>query len=210
MINNKFSFFIFDLDGVIFDSIKNMEISWDETCKKFNINKKFNQYYSKIGLPFNKILISLNIYPKKQIFECYKKSSLKNINLIKKYKGTDKMINILKKKKIKFSIVTSKDFRRSSFLLKKHKIYPNSIHCHSKGVRGKPWPDLINRCLRINNIKPEEACYVGDTEHDYLAAKNANIKFIFANYGYGKFKKKYKYNISKITDIKKFLNFNKI
>ena len=79
----KFSFFIFDLDGVIFDSKKNMQVSWEITCKKFNLKKSFKSYFKKIGIPFYKILINLGIKPKKEIFETYINSSIKNIKLIK-------------------------------------------------------------------------------------------------------------------------------
>ena len=41
---------------------------------------------------------------------------------------------------------------------------------------------------------------------DYLAAKNAKIDFIFANYGYGKKKSFYKNQIKNLKDIKKLIN----
>ena len=34
----------FDLDGVIINSLPNMEISWIETCKKNNLNISFLKY----------------------------------------------------------------------------------------------------------------------------------------------------------------------
>ena len=36
--NLKFKFFIFDLDGVLFDSKKNMKKSWNSVKKKHKIN----------------------------------------------------------------------------------------------------------------------------------------------------------------------------
>ena len=40
-----------------------------------------------------------------------------------------------------------------------------------------------------------------DTKFDFIAAKRAGIKFIFANYGYGKNTPLYKYKINKVKDI---------
>ena len=40
--------------------------------------------------------------------------------------------------------------------------------------------------MKVNGVNSEQACFVGDTEIDYLAAKNASIVFIFATYSYGK------------------------
>ena len=203
--NKKFSFFIFDLDGVIFDSKKNMMFSWKETCKKFYLKIGFSSYFKRIGLPFNKILISLGIDPKKEIFETYKKASIKNMKFIKKYEGVTEILRVLKNKKIKFSIVTSKDLKRSKYLLNKYNIKPASIHCPNIKLRGKPYPDQILSSLKKNNIKPKNACYVGDTEFDYLASKRAKIEFIFAKYGYGIDKKYYNNKIKNIKDLKKFL-----
>ena len=52
--NLKFKFFIFDLDGVLFDSKKNMKKSWNSVKKKHKINCSFESYFNKIGLPFDK------------------------------------------------------------------------------------------------------------------------------------------------------------
>ena len=49
---------IFDLDGVLLDSIKNtyfMEFS----KQKFDLNISFDEYYKHIGIPFKDILKSL-------------------------------------------------------------------------------------------------------------------------------------------------------
>ena len=64
MCKKKYSFLIFDLDGVIFDSKKNMEHAWKKTCKKFNLKIRFDLYFKNIGLPFEKILENLKIKPK--------------------------------------------------------------------------------------------------------------------------------------------------
>ena len=43
---------LFDFDGVLFDSKKNMEISWQRVMQKFQIKKNFSHYEKFIGLPF--------------------------------------------------------------------------------------------------------------------------------------------------------------
>ena len=45
---------LFDLDGVLFNTIKNMELSWNEVMKKFLIKKEFNQYKKYIGYHLKK------------------------------------------------------------------------------------------------------------------------------------------------------------
>ena len=206
MKNSKLSLFIiFDLDGVIFDSKKNMEIAWNETAEKFRLKKDFNSYFKKIGMPFLKILESLNIEQNPKIFKCFKKSSLEHIHLIKPYKDVLTVLNLLKKKKIKFSIVTSKDSKRSKFLLKKFNIEPSSIHCPNKKLRGKPYPDQLLYSIKKNRFDSKNTYFVGHTYIDYLAAKRAKINFIFAAYGYGKNSKLFKNKISNFKNIRKFI-----
>ena len=118
--NLKFKFFIFDLDGVLFDSKKNMKKSWNSVKKKHKINCSFESYFNKIGSPFDKILIDLNIKPNKKISKTYQGTSQKYIDLIKPYPWVNINFIMLNKKKIKFSILTSKDSKRSKFLLKKY------------------------------------------------------------------------------------------
>ena len=198
-------FLIFDLDGVVFDSKKNMESAWNDTSIKFKLKVSFNSYFKKIGMPFLKILSSLGIEQNPKFFEYFKKASLKKINSIKPYNNVMKVFKFLDKKKIKFSIVTSKDFKRSKFLLKKFNIKPSSIHCPNSRLRGKPYPDQLLYSLKKNNFKAENTYFVGDTHVDFLAAKRAKINFIYAEYGYGKNNKLYQYKISNFKEIKKFL-----
>ena len=202
----KFSHFIFDIDGVILDSKNNMKLSWNATNSKFNLKKKFTEYFKNIGLPFPEILKKMKIINNhKNIEEEYKKNSIKFFKKINLYKNIKKFILHLDRKKIPYYIVTSKDRKRTKKFLQDYKIFPKSIHCPSVKFKGKPSPDLINHCAKINHIDKKNCCYVGDTEHDYIAAKNAKINFIFANYGYGKRKKKYRIIVNKPEQLFNFI-----
>ena len=180
----QYNFFIFDLDGVIFDSKKNMSYSWNKTKKRFNLKVSFEKYFQNVGKPFDEILKALKITPSPKIANYYKESSLRSVSKIKLYPNIKKTLKYLKTKNIKFSIVTSKDRVRTKFLLNKFNIKPHSIHCPRKNILGKPNPDMLFSAMKKSNIKKIKCCYVGDTYVDYLAAKNANIDFIFAKYGY--------------------------
>ena len=202
---NNFNFFIFDLDGVIFDSKQNMKKSWKNVCIKHNIDIKFKKYFDQIGKPFEQILINLGLDPNKKIFKTFQSSSIKNINLIQPYPWVNYVFKFFKKKGVKYSILTSKDLKRSKYLLKKYNISPETIHCPEKKLRGKPYPDQIFDCIKKNKIKKKNTYFVGDTYIDYMAAKKANIQFIFAQYGYGIGKKIYKKKISKFKDVIKYI-----
>ena len=196
---------IFDVDGVLVDSKKNMELSWNKVQKQHNLqNIKFEKYFKNIGRPFYKILNIIGIRKNlKKIKKTYQQESIKQINEIKYYNNVIKTIKDLKKKKYILNIVTSKDLERTKKSLKSLKEYFTYIECSNDETRGKPFPDQINFILSRLKVNKSECVYIGDTLVDYNTAKNAKIDFIFAKWGYGV---NYNYRY-KCVDIK---NLNKL
>lgn len=200
---------IFDLDGVIIDSKKNMKVSWEKVNKKLQLNKSFAEYFNLIGRPFNQILDKLGIKKKKEIIKLYNFYSKKNFNKIKLYPGVKKTLNFLKKNNIKYAIVTSKNYERTDLILKKFKLRNFIfISCPQKNLKGKPEPDQLNYVMKKTNISNKKVIYVGDMIVDYLSAKKAHVKFVFAKYGYGKMQNNYKYSINKFLSLNKFIQKN--
>jgi phosphoglycolate phosphatase len=199
---------IFDLDGVLLDSKKNMNVSWDETRKKFKLKTTFNDYAKFVGLPFEKILFNLKIKKKlNEIKLFYKKRSRENIRYLKLYPYVKKTLTDMKKNKVPYYLVTSKDLSRTKEIINYFKLKPKSIHCPKIHLRGKPYPDQLLECIKQNNIKPNQTCYCGDTYFDYQAAKAAKLDFIFAKYGFGKDKKNYKNKLKNFNDLKKYISY---
>jgi HAD superfamily hydrolase (TIGR01549 family) len=199
---------IFDLDGVLINSKKNMNVSWQATSLKFNLNVPFKNYFSKIGIPFKKILEALDLdipkYKIKSVTEYYSKISIKNFWNINLYPDVKKTLNTLRKKNITHSVVTSKDLKRSKLVMKKFGLKFFSIYSASLRKPGKPNPRLILDCIKNSKIEKKKTCYVGDTEIDFTTAKRAKIDFIHASYGYGKIKKKTT-NIRYFKDILRYI-----
>jgi phosphoglycolate phosphatase-like HAD superfamily hydrolase len=196
---------IFDLDGVLINSISNMEVSWNLTCKKFDLKIKFTDYKKNIGLPFKVILKNLNISKKINLIKkYYDKCSTKNIDLIKLYPNVKKTILSFKKKNFLTAIITSKD-KRTKKILSKFDLKFDYVYSPSKSIKPKPYPDQIIKILSKEKILKKNCYYVGDMDLDSEFAKNAKIKFIFAKYGYEVRKIKKKYEIKKFEEIKKII-----
>ena len=198
---------LFDLDGVLINSKSNMKFSWNKVKKKFKLKQNFDEYFKFIGLPFENILAKINITKNvANIEKEYKKNSISYFNKIKLYKNVKNTLISLKNKNIKIGIVTSKDKSRTIRIIKKLKVnFFNIIVSPQKKLRGKPFPDQINQAIKRLNAKKIETIYVGDMFVDYLSAKNAEIDFIFANYGYGKNHNLYKKKLLNISDLKKIV-----
>jgi len=195
---------IFDLDGVIVDSKKNMNIAWNDTSKKFQLNISFQKYFKFLGKSFYEILKSLGIKKNfENIANHYSKISLKNFNKIKLYKGVKNTLNFIKKENY-ICIVTSKDKFRTKKLVKYFELKFDYLGCPKKKLRPKPWPDQILKCINKFDIKKKDIFYIGDTYLNFLSAKRAGISFIYAKYGYGSEKKSYKTEINSIKNLRKF------
>jgi phosphoglycolate phosphatase len=197
---------IFDVDGVLIDSKKNMELSWNKVQKKHNLNNiVFEKYFKNIGRPFFKILNIIGIRRHlKKIKKTYQQESIKQIKEIKFYKNAKKTIEDLKSKNYILNIVTSKDLNRTKKSIKDIKNNFTYIECSKDRARGKPFPDQINLIISKLKVNKSECVYIGDTLVDYNTAKNAKIDFIFAKWGYGA-NYNYKYQCKDIKDLIKLI-----
>ena len=199
---------IFDVDGVLFDSLPNMKIAWYELNKIYGFNIPFKMYASKIGIPFIQILKELGIKEKhNEIRKIYFNNCLKNQKLIKPFKDVIKVIKKLKLKNIKMGIVTSKDKKNLDSILTTYDLhtYINTIKAPNNIYRSKPCPDNLLYIMAKNNVDPSDTVFVGDMKIDYLTAKRANIDYIHAIYGYGNQSFKTKYSINAFDEILNFI-----
>ncbi|ECP7610351.1 HAD-IA family hydrolase [Campylobacter jejuni] len=180
---------ILDMDGVIIDSVDLMELSWEYSGGISHA--PFSEYKKLIGLPFNDICLKLGIDVQEipAIKEKYFTFSKQNIKKTKIYPEVKETIDFLRNKGVKVSIVTSKSYNSAKNIIQ---YFDLNIDCliapdmpHYIG-RNKPFGDpLLAACLN-NKIEPYHSIFVGDMLSDYQSAKEANIDFIFADYGYGK------------------------
>lgn len=190
--------FFFDFDGVIVDSLKNMEISWDHVCKKFQLNCSFSDYKKHIGKPFKVILDNLGIYENQELIKIeYENVSLLQIEEISLVKNVEKIFELMNKKKIFRVLYTSKSFHRLNFLLNKFDLKFNQIYCPGRGKYLKPDPHPIYIELKNNKLDKKHALFIGDSETDYLTSKNSGIDYVNVEWGYEKLD-----NVETIYDIK--------
>ena len=196
---------IFDLDGVLINSINNMKYALLSTEKKMNIKLNFNDYKKYLGLPFDDIMGKMKIkVDVNQIKKNYEHFSKKKISEIK----IDKNILIglkLLKKKYKLAVFTSKSRNRTLNILKKYNFF-KYIVTSDDIKKGKPNPEGLIKIISRLKVKKTNTIFVGDSLYDYQASKLAKIKYLHAMWGYEK-------NIKKkncIIKIRKFSDILKI
>jgi len=182
---NKKKLILFDVDGVILDSKSNMNFAWKAVQDAFSINTTFKEYFENIGRPFSEIMKILGHSDKSDVIEkVYKNASLKNFSNIKFYSGTKSSLKSLLKDGYKLGVVTSKDKERTEFVLEKLGVDFSVIRTPDNICRGKPSPDHLLYAMAVSNIDPSDTVFIGDMDVDYMAAINAGIDYIHAEWGY--------------------------
>lgn len=184
-MNSKYKLVLFDLDGVIIDSKRNMELSWSAVQTVFELETPFEDYFKLIGRPFHDIMAELGLNNlADRIKRVYDVSSSCRIDLIDFYDNCSEVIKKIKGRGIRIGIVTSKDETRTLEIIKKLDILFDVIECPDGESRGKPNPDPIFRAMLKCQRDPSETIYVGDMDIDMECAKRAGIDYIHADWGY--------------------------
>lgn len=204
-MNSKKNLIIFDLDGVLINSLPNMQYALKKTSIYLDQKLNFKEYKKHIGLPFEKIMLNMGVLGDySNIKSLYVKFSNQNIS---KIRILDAKLNALKKLKKKniLAIFTSKDKFRTYKILKKYRLFEHFITSDDV-MKGKPNPEGILKILKKTKINKKKCYFVGDTKYDFRAAKAARVNYLHVVWG---IEKKLKYNnikyIKSISEIRKLI-----
>ena len=177
---------LFDLDGVLLNSKRNMELSWGVVCERHDVNVEFEDYFSNIGRPFKDILDILNINANQtDIEKTFNDVSTQLIDQIEFYEGVESVIGQLVNNNIKIGIVTSKNTIKTQKILDLHGFAFDIVQTPNDALKGKPAPDHILYAMSELNMNASDTLYIGDMDVDYEAAKRAQVNYVHASWGYG-------------------------
>ncbi|MBT3878791.1 MAG: HAD family hydrolase [Candidatus Scalindua sp.] len=185
-MNPKYKLILFDLDGVLIDSKKNMELSWSSVEATFELSVPFEDYFKLIGRPFDDIMDELGLSDQAdQIKSVYDVASSCRLDLIDTYENCLDVVERIKKMGLRIGIVTSKDKTRTLEIIKRYNLLFDVVECPEAKERGKPNPDPLFRAMLKCQRDPSETLYIGDMDVDMEAARRAGIDYIHADWGYG-------------------------
>lgn len=192
----NFELIIFDLDGTLVDSAKDIMIANNKTLVKFGYKPiSFKNVKDIIGQGIRVNIIrslkmqKIKISKKKEnemhdyFFSFYKKNLFIESKV---YVGLKSFLKKLDKKNYKLAVCSNKLEELTKIVLKKTKLskYFDFVAGGDTFTHRKPHPSVLNNVVKKFKINKKKALFIGDSEHDYHSAKNSNIKFCLKTKGF--------------------------
>ncbi len=177
---------IFDLDGVIVDTMPFHARAWQDTFKRFGIKVTKKEIYLREGekwdktffdiLKKHKINITKDI--KKEVFK-HRENVFKNILKIRVFKGAPAVIKHVKGRGLKLALVTGTPRKEVKRILP-HDLYKLfDVIIPSDEVRhGKPHPEPFLKALKRLKVRPDKAVVIENAPNGIKSAKAAGIRVI--------------------------------
>lgn len=198
---------IFDLDGTLWDSTKQISTVWKKIANSYNINFNEIPINDLMGLTTNEIIEKLfhnNYELGNQYINEFQEKEVEYLSIHggNIYTNTISTIKELAKKFNLFIVSNCQKGYIESFLSYYNLTqFFKDFECSGNTNLSKA--ENIQLLMKRNNIK--NSIYVGDTSGDFFSAKKSNNKFIWAKYGFG-ICENYDYCISDISELLNILN----
>ena len=190
---------IFDLDGTLVDTKYDMldagnlvfkSQGWSTRLKGFSgLQIAIQGGRAILRYGFQEEGITFNDRSLKDYYQLYLNSYNKVLdNKSHNYDGVIDTLSKLQLMGVKLGLCTNKPEKHARELLKRLELIDffrdSFIGSDTVGV-AKPDPKPLLEAIYRLNKEPGDVFFVGDTNTDEDAAKNANVSFIFCEYGHG-------------------------
>lgn len=183
---------VFDLDGTIIDTIKDIAGAVNRSLAFFGYpQRSVEEVQSFLGngsLMLIRRAVGLDISDEhcKEVRNMFRIEYEKGMyNLSKPYNGIAELFAELGEKGVKIAVVTNKDHRCAQPMIKH---YFGDLVDVCRGVTcdsdRKPNPEATLSVLSQLGVSVDEALFVGDGRADYEVSQNSGIEFIPVAYGY--------------------------
>lgn len=186
----KYTTIIFDLDGTLLDTLEDLTDSVNYALEKNNYpTHTIDEVRYMVGSGI-KVLIeraipkdATNFNEVYQAFLAHYKTN--RTNKTKPYPGVFETLSILKNMGVNMAIVSNKYQDGVTGICKPiFGEYISVMIGEREGIAKKPNKDMVMLAIKELNADINKTVYVGDSDIDMLTAKNANIDFIGASWGF--------------------------
>ena len=188
----KYKLVIFDMDGTILDTLKDLTDALNHTLREFGYQERtIEEVRSFVGNGIRKLIE--RALPKgtddqdiDQVFESYLPYYEAHCaDATKPYDGIADMIQKLRKMGVLTAVVSNKKDPAVKTLAQTYfdGLFDEAIG-ERDGIRRKPAPDSVHEVLKELHIDKRDAVYVGDSDVDLDTARNAEMDAIAVTWGF--------------------------
>ena len=188
----KYKIVIFDLDGTLLDTLRDLAISTNYALEFFGYQKRTTEEIRQfVGNGIEKLIeraspADISVDERKRILDCFKSHYATHCeNHTAPYDGIIELLDQLIEKNLPIAVVSNKIDSAVQSLCQKY--FGNRFIFtvgEREGIRRKPHPDSVLEVLNKANISPSDAVYVGDSEVDIITAQNAGTDMICVTWGF--------------------------
>ena len=175
---------VFDMDGLMFDSERIVQLSWDQAGELMGLGRLGHNIYHTLGFnrekrkeyfkekygeefPFEKFQ---ELY--RQCFQEYVKE-----NGLPVKEGLHEILDFLWREGIPMAVATSSGQEHAEVNLKREGIfqYFQAVISGNMVSKGKPWPEIYEKACRALNLLPEQVLALEDSYSGLRAAHAAGM-----------------------------------
>lgn len=192
----KYKAVLFDLDGTLLDTARDIMQACNYTLKKFGFSTLDESLLRTKITAGMREMMKLSV-PKDKwesagvetvMRDCFANYYTEHINdMTVPFDGINELMNKLEQNGIKTAVITNKYEAMAKKLLSKYEFSKNLsliLGCDSL-THSKPHPEPIIKTLEKMGINSKEAIYIGDHKNDITASNAAKTDSIAALWGYG-------------------------
>lgn len=183
---------IFDLDGTILNTLDDLVDSVNFALRKFSYQERTPKEIRKFLGNGSRNLIKLSApddIKDEELEELHQAFTMHyKVNCVNKtapYDGIIDVITELRNSGVHTAVISNKPDYGVQMLCKTHfdGLF-DYISGEKPDIPKKPQPDSVNAVITQFNVEKTDTIYIGDSEVDYLTAKNAQIDCICVTWGF--------------------------
>jgi len=171
---------LFDLDGVLVDSLNVWYVAMNETLGKFGKGRvgkgeyvkrywgfSLSRNFEKLGLGREAVEYCLSRYEH-------------HLEGIRAFPETEEVLRELRRRGFRLALVTNTPSRLVQRLLSRLGLvdFFDAVLTGDDVRRAKPHPEAVRKACRRLGVHPSQALLVGDTRSDVLAGRGAGVRVV--------------------------------
>jgi pyrophosphatase PpaX len=173
---------LFDLDGTLIDSVRLILDSYHHTLATHGLPPRTDEeWLAGVGTPLTAQFAAWRDDPEtlQALIATYREYNLTHHDrMVTVYPGVVDVVRVLKDDGITTGLVTSKNRAGAvrGLTLARLEAMMDVLVCADEVENPKPHPEPVEKAVRLLGADPRATVYVGDSVHDMLAGRAAEVR----------------------------------